>query len=182
MPFENLVFFGLDPLEKREDLDTFWCLYCNLFKDQWLDVDHEDGALWTLESLKVKTGYNTIGIGNNMLTHLVEIGDYEIQCLSCAEFKMIQETGQLEFDLTNTRQEKADWEQRNTSELKKLERKQVVQLSEWIDSNKQASQPAVAVVSQQLQDVSDHLPPLQKELATISKEISALASKFKSNT
>jgi hypothetical protein len=72
---------------------------------------------------------------------------------------MIQETGQLEFDLTNTRQEKADWEQRNTSELKKLERKQVVQLSEWINSNKQASQPAVAVVSQQLQDISDHLPP-----------------------
>jgi hypothetical protein len=117
-----------------------------------------------------------------MLTHLVEIGDCEIQCLPRAEFKMIQETGQLEFDLTNTRQEKADWEQRNTSELKKLERKQVVQLSEWINSNKQASQPAVAVVSQQLQDVSDHLPPLQKELATISKEISALASKFKSNT
>lgn len=116
-----------------------------------------------------------------MLTHLVEIGDCEIQCLPRAEFKIIQETRQLEFDITNARQEKADWEQRNKSELKKLERKQA-QLSEWIESNKQASQPAVAVVSQQLKEVSDHLAPLQKELATISKEISALASKFKSNT
>jgi hypothetical protein len=179
----------------------------------WI-MNHEDGALWTLESLKVKAGYNKtnkidgkakcgvredlysnfllkniiwpllhgqIGIGNNMLTHLVEIGDCEIQCLPRAEFKIIQETRQLEFDITNARQEKADWEQRNKSELKKLERKQA-QLSEWIESNKQASQPAVAVVSQQLKEVSDHLAPLQKELATISKEISALASKFKSNT
>ena len=149
----------------REDFDTFWCLYCKLFKDDWQDDDHAEGELWTLQDLKEKSQYNQtnnikgrercgvredpyfnflhkniiwpallhaqIGIGNNLLTYLVEFGDCEIQCLPRVEFKMIQETRQLELDLANAKQEKANWEEMYKPELKRLERKHA-QLSEWV--------------------------------------------------
>jgi hypothetical protein len=117
-----------------EDFDTtFWCLYCKLFKNDWQDKDHIDGALWTLQDLRTKAQYNQtqnidgrercgvqedpyfnflilknivwplfhdqIGIGNNLLTYLVELGDCEIPR---AEFKLIQETRQLEVSTLNT--------------------------------------------------------------------------------
>ena len=78
--------------------------------------------------------HSLIGIGNQLLNHVVDYGELYVECLSARELQMRQEVIQLEQSVADARQNKKSWESNDKTRLRKLVSEQTT-YEVWLETN-----------------------------------------------
>ena len=119
-----------------------------------------------------------IGIGNNLLQWLVELGDSEVQCLPGSEIKMIEETKTLKVEVAKATENKKEWEANEKPTFKVLQR-EATKLEKWIAQN--GTHVDVTTKKTELSALLNTVKQMQSEIDEYSSIIKTKGEKIKLN-